>query len=299
MPPDDSDLPSYFYCQKCHASGVVTAQRLLEWGIFDPAVGVDITQHNTRVLSLPQNRKFKCHDIYQISNKMISEDKLTQFKLDYINNRLGTVLSIPECIDNKIVFNLNDLINENKLELTRDKRIVDALDSDFVGFLSYDNAFLNMRNLQIHDNLHSSIDKRYVNYNVFNKYDNTHRVYVIPNSLNLYDPKPLEVHMAEGPFDILSIKYNLVKTSYNKIFGAILGSGYKGFIRFVLTTLKIPNIIVHIYADKDIDRFAIVDLADFLRPFGIPIYLHRNTYGNEKDFGVQSNKIIDSVERIR
>ena len=230
---------------------------------------------------------------------MISEDKLTQFKLDYINNRLGTVLSIPECIDNKIVFNLNDLINENKLELTRDKRIVDALDSDFVGFLSYDNAFLNMRNLQIHDNLHSSIDKRYVNYNVFNKYDNTHRVYVIPNSLNLYDPKPLEVHMAEGPFDILSIKYNLVKTSYNKIFGAILGSGYKGFIRFVLTTLKIPNIIVHIYADKDIDRFAIVDLADFLRPFGIPIYLHRNTYGNEKDFGVQSNKIIDSVERIR
>lgn len=299
VPPDGSDLPSYFYCQKCHTTGVVTSQRLLDWGVYNSTVAIDITQHNSRVLSLPQNRKFKGNDIYRVNNTIISEDDLTKFKLGYINSRLGTTLSIQDCIDNKIVFNLNDLVKENNLSLTRDKRIVDALDSDFIGFLSYDNAFLNMRNLQIHNNLHQSINKRYVNYNVFDKFDNTHRVYIIPNVLNLADPNPIEIHMAEGPFDILSIKYNLVRSNYNKIYGAILGSGYKGFIRFIMTSLKTPNIIIHIYADKDIDRYDIVDLAEFLNAFKIPIYLHRNIYRNEKDFGVPPNRIIDSIERIK
>lgn len=298
IPPENSNDPSLFYCQKCHASGIVTSQKLLEWGIFESSIAINLTQRNAYVLSLPENRKYKDSDIYRISNTTISQDKLSEYKLNYINGRIGTNLSMQECIDNKIVINLNDLINENHLQYTRDQRIVNSLDSDFVGFLSYDNAFLNMRNLQIHDNLHPSINKRYINYHVFNKYDNTNRVYVIPNWLNLTDPNPIELHMAEGPFDILSIKYNLVKNPYNKIFAAILGSGYKGLVRFILTQLKTPNLVIHLYADADISRDTILDLAEFIEPFRIPIYLHRNIYEGEKDYGVPMNRIIDSVDQV-
>ena len=69
-------------------------------------------------------------------------------------------------------------------------------------------------------------------------------------------------------------------------------------IRFILSELRIPNAIFHIYADSDIDRHVLLDLAEFVFPFKIPIYLHRNGYSGEKDFGVPANKIIDVVERI-
>lgn len=258
----------------------------------------EIGQYNRRVLSLAKNKKYAIPDVLPISNTAVNIDELTMKKLRYINSRLGTNLSIKDCIDDKIVFNLDDLIHANSLRPTRDSRIIEALDSYFIGFLSYDNAFLNMRNLSTTDNLHHSINKRYINYNVVDKLDNTQRVYIVPTSINLSDPTPIELHMAEGPFDVLSIKHNLVGDSYNKIFGGVLGSGYKGLVRFVMTTLKIPNLSVHIYADADIDRFVITDLADFIRPYGVSLYLHRNAYPGEKDFGVPMDRIVDSVETL-
>lgn len=299
IPPEGSTEPSYFYCQKCHTTGIVTSQKLLEWGAYDQAIAIDLTQYNSSVLSLPENRKFRDSEIYNVSNTIASDDKLTDFKLNYINTRLGTALTKLDCSMNKIVLNLGDILKENHIqELSRDSRIVEALDSDFVGFLSYDNAFINLRNLEIHKNLHASINKRYVNYNIFGKFDNTNRVYVLPVALNLTDPKPIELHMAEGPFDILGIKYNVVKTQYNIIYAAILGSGYKGLIRFILISLKIPNLTIHLYADADIKRGIILDLADFLAPYRIPLYLHRNLYIGEKDYGVTPDRIIDGIEKI-
>ena len=297
IPEDGSDEPSKFYCQKCHIGGYVTTQKLLEWGVVNEQLYSEIGQYNRKILSLPKNKKYISPDILPISNIRVSTDELTMKKLSYINSRIGVNLSIRDCIENKIMFNLNDLISENRLSITRDQRIIDALDSYFVGFLSYDNAFINMRNLAKPGTLYQSIDKRYVNYNVNNKAD-TQRIYIIPNTLNFNDPMPMELHMAEGPFDVLSIKYNLVRNTYNKIFGGVLGSGYKGLVRFVLTTLKIPNLVIHLYADQDIDRFIIVDLAEFIRPFGIPLYLHRNAYPGEKDFGVPIDRIVDSVEKL-
>lgn len=298
IPEDGSDEPSQFYCQKCHTGGYVTTQRLLEWGIVDEQLYSEIGQYNRRILSLPKNKKYVSLDILPISNSRITTDELTMKKLGYINSRIGVNLSIKDCVKNKIVFNLNDLLCENKLGITRDQRIIDSLDSYFIGFLSYDNAFINMRNLAKPGTVYHTIDKRYVNYNITNKADNTQRIYIIPNALNFNDPTPMELHMAEGPFDVLSIKYNLAKSTYNKIFGGVLGSGYKGLVRFVLTTLKIPNLIIHLYADQDIDRFVIVDLAEFIRPFRIPLYLHRNTFPGQKDFGVPINQIRDSSEKL-
>lgn len=290
----NEDEPSYFYCQKCHTQGVVSNDKLIEWGIFDSQMGVELTRYNKKVLSLKKNKKFLDSVIYNIKSTFVTDDKLSLYKLKYINDRIGTTLTLNDCVQNKIILNVKDLIQENRLELTRNPNIVDQLDANFLGFLSFDNAFINMRNLGIKEVYHT-IDKRYINYNVFNKFDNTLKFYVPPTSIDLFDPSPVRLHLAEGPFDILSIKYNLVGDKGRDIFISVGGSSYKGCIRHFITNMGLYNLEVHIYMDNDQSKNQMYDIANLLQYFNIPLYLHNNAYPNEKDYGVTKDRIKDNV----
>lgn len=298
IPQNDNDLP-VFNCVKCHTSGIVTPNKLIEWGLI---FNGEVTQYLTNTITKAKKKygnKFNDAIIYQIYNPSnITIDKLTQFKLNYISNRLGIPWDIQSCIDNKIILNLMDLIRVNKLSVTRDERIVQSLDANFIGFISYDNAFCNMRNLEIHE-VYKTINKRYINYNLFDKQDNTRKFYILPVSINPNSLKPIKIHIAEGPFDILSIKYNLVKDFDNNIFIGITGSGYKGVLRFILAELALINIELHLYPDNDMKPNVINDLCQFLAPFQFPIYKHSNDYIGEKDFGVPINRIQERIEKIK
>ena len=290
------DEPAFYNCFKCPAQGLVTPSKLMEWGIYDSNFLLELTEHNKRVLKYSKNKKFNNNIIYRINNRTVTDDKLTAYKLKYINERLGTHLTYEDCIRLKILLNLGDLFRQNpNITPTRYPDIIDQIDSNFVGFISIDNAFVNFRNLGL-AKVHKSIDKRYINYNIFNKFDNTQRFYTIPNQFDLF--KPVELHIAEGAFDILSIYLNLRKDMRNGIFTSIGGNGYKGIIRYFLVDMMIPNLVIHIYPDNDIDRYTILDLAEFLRPFLIPVYMHRNAYKGEKDFGVPLNRIQETIERL-
>ena len=293
----NSDEPSFFYCQKCRTQGIVTNERLMEWGIFNSQLGIELTRFNSKVLSMTKNKRFADDYIYNIRNTFITEDKLSLYKLKYINDRLGLNLTLNDCIQNKIVLNINDLIKTNKLELTRDPNIVDQLDANFLGFLSYDNAFINMRNLELKEVYHT-INKRYINYNIFNKYDNTMKFYVLPTNIDLLNTEPVRLHMAEGPFDILSIKYNVCTRTDRDIFASVTGSSYKACLRHFLTKMGIYNLEVHMYMDNDQSIHQAYDIANLLRYFNTPLYVHNNGYQGEKDYGVPKERIIDNVIRI-
>ena len=292
-----SDEPSFFYCQKCRTQGIVTNERLMEWGIFDSQMGIELTRYNSKILSMSKNKRFADNYIYNIRNTFVSDDKLSLYKLKYINDRIGTNFTFKDCIDNKIVLNINDLIKTNKLELTRNPNIIDQLDTNFIGFLSYDNAFINMRNLGIKEVYHT-IDKRYINYNIFDKYDNTMKFYVLPTIIDLNIPEPVRLHMAEGPFDILSIKYNVAERTDRDIFASVTGSSYKGCLRHFLTKLGIYNLEVHMYMDNDQSMNQAYEISNLLSYFNTPLYLHRNVYEGEKDYGVTKDRIVDSIIRI-
>lgn len=298
IPSNDTE-PSYFYCQKCHVGGLVTPKKLLEWGLYDSDIATELSSYNKRILNLPENRKFKDSEIYKIYNDTISEDKLSEFKLNYINSRLGQNFSYQDCINMKIVLNLTDLVSRNKLEYSRNNAIVEQLDSGFLGFLSYDNAFLSMRNLDIVNNLYKSINGRYVNYNIFNKYDNTKRFYTFPNKIDLLNPKPIQLHIAEGAFDILGIIFNLRGGNLDQcVYSSIGGSGYEGVLRFFITELKTPNLEIHLYPDTDIERDFILRIINNIKVFRYPVYIHRNLCKGEKDFGVTSDRINEAIERV-
>ena len=49
-----------------------------------------------------------------------------------------------------------------------------------------------MRRLCSEGKVYKTVDKRYVNYNIFNTMDNSMRFYLIPVSIDLLDPTPID-----------------------------------------------------------------------------------------------------------
>lgn len=293
--PQNSSDPILFYCFKCHTSGIVDSRTLIEWGIYDPIIGVELDKINKVAI---QNRKYCGYnrDRFPFFNH-VDNLKLAEMKLKYINDRLGLNLSLKECLSQKIIFNLKEVIDFNKVELyTRHPSIVDQLTENFIGFLSLDNNFVNMRRLCDEGVVYKSIDRRYINYNIHDKKDNTEKMYILPTIINLTKPQKVDIHIAEGPFDILSIKYNLRPTSQG-IFAAVTGSGYKGLLVHLINLFQIFYFDLHIYPDNDKfgDRNMISELYNIVKPYGAVLYEHRNTFPGEKDFGVSMTRIAEHI----
>ena len=299
--PQNENQPSLYYCHKCQASGVVTYKTLIEWNIYNENAVNWIIEHNKHCFKGGRLNKYlnNNHHIVQIPNIIQNDTNL--IKLNYINNRIGTNLSFQELNKLKIVLSLNDFLNINNVtNLTRDPNIINQLDLNFIGFLSIDNAFFNMRRVCEKGLLIKSIDKRYINYKIFNDVFNTsERFYTIPTTVDLNDPNRIKIHIAEGPFDILSIYKNLRKEETG-IYSSIAGSNYKGLAMYFLERYKLPYVEFHFYPDNDKagsnNKFKYI--ANYFKPLGIPIFIHRNTFPGEKDFGVPVNRIKESIMEI-
>lgn len=297
--PQNEHEPSLFYCHKCHASGVVDYKKLIEWDIYDDQVAIELIHHN-KGCSSTQMRKYMDKTHYIVSCRNTSMNNTSNIKLNYINQRLGTKLTFEELRKLKIILNLNDLLKENRItQLTRNTGIVDQLDSNFLGFLSIDNAFLNMRRICDEGLVYKGIDKRYINYKIFDKFDTSERFYTIPTKIDLVNPERIKVHIAEGPFDILSI-YKNVRREEPGIYTSIAGSNYKGLAMYFLETYKLPYTEFHFYPDNDKygSNRNIEKIARYVYPMNIPVYIHRNMYPGEKDFGVSLDHINESVYRV-
>lgn len=295
--PQEKNEPSLYYCHKCHASGVVTYKNLIEWDIYDEEIALDLIELNKECSKNKSFSKFTRNSHYPVKILNTRIDQGAEIKLKYINDRLGTTLTYEECRKLKIILNLDDILKDNNItDLTRDKNIVDQLDANFLGFLSIDNAFLNMRRVCDEGLVFKSIDKRYINYKLYDKYDTSERFYTIPTTLNLCSPDRVKIHIAEGPFDILSI-YKNVRAEEPGIYTSIAGSNYKGLVMYFLETFKIPYAEFHIYPDND--KFGatknIAKISEYLKPLRIPLYIHRNNYPGEKDFGVRPEHIKEVI----
>jgi hypothetical protein len=293
--PQADDEPSLYYCHKCHAKGLVTYKTLIEWDIYNDDVAMDLIEHNKKC-SKNVLKQFKSNK-YRVILNTTKDNHNSEIKLKYINDRIGTRYNYADLRQLKIVLNLEDLLKDNHVdELTRDDLIVEQLDINFVGFLSIDNAFLNMRRVCKEGLLLPSIDKRYINYRIFSKLDTSERFYTIPTTVDLCSLERVKVHIAEGPFDILSIYENL-RGREPGIYTSVAGSNYKGQVIYFLEMYKLQHVEFHIYPDNDkqgsnrnIDK-----IGQFLKPLHIPLYIHRNTFEGEKDFGVRPENIIESI----
>ena len=298
--PQTQDELSMYHCKKCPAHGVVDDEFLRRLGCTDSNTLVDVIRHNQEVMSLPKYKTLKTINIYPLHWDRYSERPYNQAKLNYINGRIGSNFGIQDLVKIKMFLNLGDVIQINNLQFTRDPKVVTALDENFIGFISYDNSYCGLRKVT-DAQLYPSIDKRYINYSLVNKVDDKKNFYVIPSRVDVFNPTPVKIHITEGQFDILSVFYNLNNCNdMQSVYIASGGKSYAQALEFILTESGIVNYEVHFYPDKDVsDSEFYYDVLRKINGLMCDIYVHRNVYPNEKDYGVPIDRIKDQVTKVQ
>lgn len=299
--PYNNNEPSYYYCHKCGCRGIITHKKLIAWDIFDKDIATDITLYNETLKYKPSASKYFNNTIYKLFNTYTTDDESSIRKLSYINNRIGTQLSYNDLKQLKISLNIMDLIKENNIQkLTRDFNIISDIDKYFIGFISIDNAFMNMRRTVGDGVVYKSIDTRYINYKIYDKFDTGQRFYTVPTKVDLNKPKRTKIHIAEGPFDILSIYLNL-RQREEGIYTSIAGSNYINNILYFLLDVQLPYVELHLYPDND--KYGSLKRMNYIArqipDNSIPVYIHKNNFYGEKDFGVAITKINESILQIK
>ena len=299
-------VPPKYHCFLCERSGILSGDTLLE--ITEFRIDDDTLVRDLNDLSNKYRRgnkyKVKNNKIYNLTTRGCYQDTpLNKKKLNYLNYRLGLNLSVEEYLANKVVFDLPYFLYYNGIQTsTLSDEEMTALSENFIGVLSLNNTFVTLRNCSNKTMAFNSLKKRYINYSIFNTEDEDKiRYYCLNSKLNVNDMNnKINIHVAEGPFDILSIFYNLRNSDrYNNIYFTSAGKGYYSAIKEVIKFLKInPNMNIHIYPDNDVEDRKILYMAKRFTRIDIPVFLHRNMKGGEKDFGVPLNRIQEVVRRL-
>ena len=234
---------------------------------------------------------------YNISTVRVYNNEINEIKRTYICKRLGLDLSLEELASNKIIFSIKELLYRNYIrETTRAPQIMELLDKYYVGFLTNTNGSIILRNMVAGKiPLPESIADRYIKYMI--KKGAPSGYYIIPTNCNLYNH--INIHLAEGTFDILSVFYNLRGANrVDNIYGSIGGNSYLNMMEYFLSDLGIIDPTFHIYIDNDIKPHVLPEIERKIKPLDIEVYIHANSYPGEKDFGVPIQKIQEYVYKL-
>ena len=286
-----------YNCFKCAAKGVVDAKFLHDIDCYDQNI---IYLCQSQNVAARDSKQYSSGSLMRYNPKSllfpISTNDFAAKKISYIQNRLGIQMDQSSISKFKIVLNLKEFLSFNGIDkYTRDPNMVDLIDKFFVGFLSMDNRYVILRRLVPEGKLPEYIDTRYVIYNIFGV-NSSSKFYVIPTEINTL--APISIHIAEGVFDIISIYSNLPRFE-NSIYGAISGNSYSSFINYIMMTYGLTSFDLHIYPDADVSDYNMNKIKQNLSIFNIRIFIHRNGYQNEKDYGVRKDRIIDNIIRIK
>lgn len=300
-PFDDDSTPIMYNCFRCNPnnpgkSGVLNQEFMNRYNLWLPDdYQLGKTSSNYIKKKIVGNRR-----VLDLGIPM-TNSKEYQMKLMYINKRLGLNLTYDDLIKLKICLNLKDLLLTNEVHsFTRYESIIDQLGRNFIGALGVNNNIISLRRLS-ENGLHDSVNKRYVNYVVSDNID-TEKFYMIPNTVN--NIAPVNIHIAEGYFDILGIFFNLYNGDCNQnLFIAGFGKSYEESLKFILCNFPMLYTCIHLYPDLDVNDWSIRNLCNKIAPTVNEIYVHRNikiTDGKqEKDYGVSRDRIQDSIQKIK
>ena len=287
----DNQPPVVYHCWINDCSGVVTPNFLHDLNIFDLELDTILNTFN---------RSFR--NINRISNKIstitkrkekmvipdIEDNPVNEYKLRYMQWRLGIKFSYADLKGLKIIFSLYDFLKANRLDRNQKYSKWDkVIDRDYIGFLTVDNDWLVLRNTQNNDNL------RYIKYSLFNSIDTSNIIYTVPGTQSDLFSDYVNLNICEGPFDALGIFSHVKKFNRsNNIYAACCGPGYINAIRYFIKMGFIGNLKVDIYsdADKDLKFYKKMGLGDKIEPWttgGIDIFYNELS----KDYGVPRKDI--------
>lgn len=286
-----------YNCFKCNSSGSVGRDFFQRLEIYDTSLINLVLNYNRNLgVDTSLSRSFTASYTQDYENTIIPVKNTPEYqkKLAYVNKRIGGHLTLYDIPRYKIILNLLDYLNFNGIKVhSRHPKIMEELAFGFVGFLSVDGSHVIMRRVVPEEKVHESLRKRYTNYTI-NEHGNT--FYCIPEGIN--PNYHTDLCLAEGPFDALSIHYNLRAFQFNKIIMSTNGKeGLDNVIKYLVWKkgMSLFNTTAHIYLDNDVTNYDISVYTNLLMSIGLPFVFHRNTYPGEKDYGVPGDHIIDTV----
>lgn len=295
--PDDKD-GMIFHCFRCGASGIVTDQFLDDLGIYITDEELrELRNFNKKLEKLSKKRTIVHTEKFVVP--LSSYSPTNEAKRLYLSSRLELNVSYENMQQNKIIPSILEFMVRNDIEKFDGlpEWQLKQLESEYIGFLSTNNNLITMRSI----NPNVSKNRRY--YKLFANPHNQDNAtfYSIPTQIDLLYTGPLNVYIAEGTFDILSVKYNLrPRDEGYQIFYAACGYSYVSILRHLIKAGLCTHLNVHIYADndkrdKEHQRFL---KNGNINEFIEHAYIHRNYFKGEKDFGVPMRCIEDRVRKL-
>lgn len=288
--------PIVFRCFKCNTSGILTPQVLEDLGLtIDTKLTDNLRNFNRKSAKYNKLTDTKIEDF---NIPTYEYNKTVAAKLDYINGRLGTCITEKDANDLRMVLDIIPFLainNIDSLDMCSKKQIW-FYEHNYTGFLSYNRNVITLRAINDY------ADKRYVKVVLNPKNMDPNSYYTIPSSIDLLYTNQINIHIAEGIFDILGIYYNLMNRNRdNNFYYAICGFGYTSILRNIIRVGLNTGLRVHIYADNDkTDNDIIIPLKKSeLWEWTDEIILHRNSYEGMKDYGVAKEYIRDTTRKIK
>ena len=292
---NDDTEPIMYKCLRCDTSGILTDRNLLDLSIDDITLRKNLTKYNMGAKIKNVTLLSKGTAPLKYSIKPIISKELAKRKLEYINYRLGINETEETYNQLRVVFNLVDFLVGNKINRsTRSKDILKILHEDYIGFLTCKKEMVVCRDIT------NSHELRYDIYKIIKFKDayNLTKLYTLPFNYNVLSTETFNIHIAEGPLDVLGIYFNINnRKSTNDIYIGVCGCGFLAAFKYLIDNGVFgDNIHIHLYSDNDKKPYFYKKIFKKIKPYFNSLTLYYNELS--KDCGVSKNKIKLNKTRI-
>ena len=242
--PEDN-FPMVWNCFKCNECGIVNKDFLTMMGIENVDLKSSITTLNKTSDKIKASRYYD--GIKIIMNDYKIPSRINNKKLEYIENRIGTVFNSDMIRDTKIIFSLKDFLLENNIhEITTSSNIALKLEDHYVGFLSYGASYILFRDITDNEKY------PWIKYPITKESEQSKCFYSIATTIDILTEEKITVNLAEGVMDILSAYTNLDYMYPNTMNIAVCGKRYDGIINYLIELgILGSNVSINIFADND------------------------------------------------
>lgn len=275
---DDPDEPLLYKCflANCLAKGKVDRFFLKLLGINNKEI-IDIVSENKKYNRIGL---FRNNNIDIITGKPV----MNSAQVGYIEKRLGKGFTEEDLDKFKIIWDISSIIPYMPNSTAFDKKAINTLPgkNDVISFISEDKSLVAVRSI-IEDGF------RWKKIYLSKSSINTSTVYTLKVTLDLFTQDPIEVNIAEGIFDILSVYKNFNKCK-NSVFISVLGGDYQNGIDYAIKKGIIgSNVTIKVYADSNVNiKFLKDNLKKYKWLFN-NIFIFRNAI--YEDIGTTIDKI--------
>lgn len=289
LDPTNPAEPVGFKCFNCMEHGVVTADMIKKIGLNDSAYTLALKEINSnaaRLSGTQKTNKYRKMKTLPVEIPGLTNDPVVLRKAAYLyKERLGFMIPIKDLPMIKVIWKLTDFLKLNHLPINQTwKNCIQMLDADYIGFLSVRNEYIILRDIT------NKRKMRYIKYAIMKELEHASSYYAIDTTVPILTREPVELIIAEGPFDIIGLLYHVYNgdVTNRKFISSSEGEFAQPLMYYINQGLIGDNIHIKCYVDNDTIANC-EKLRKKLLPYVNSIEFFHNT--KYKDFGVHKDMI--------